>query len=82
MHETFNLEELQKMIKENKYKEGDKVYCREYPSLIFIYENKEFIGYYADSHDLFGDGTLQEIIKDKNSIFSNNSFISYLNENM
>ena len=80
MKETFNLEELQKKIKENKYEEGDKIYCNEYPNLNFIYENGEFIGYYADGHDLFGDGPLAEIIKDKNCLFSNKPFISYPDE--
>ena len=80
MQETFSLEELQKMIKENKYKEKDQIYCNEYPNLIFIYEKGEFVGYYADGHDLFGDGSLKELIKNKDSRFSNEPFISYPDE--
>lgn len=80
MHETFNLEELQRRIKENKYQGGDRIYCKEYPNSIFIYENNEFISYYADGHDLFSDGKLDEIIKDKKCSFSNEPFISYQDE--
>lgn len=80
MKRTFNLEGLQQMIKENKYKDGDRIYCNIYPNYIFIYEDGEFIGYYPDGHDLFGDGSLEELVKDKNSIFSNEPFIKYPNE--
>ena len=80
MKETFNLEELEKKIKENEYKEGDRIYCNEYPHYIFIFEENEFIGYYPDGHDLFGDGSLGELIKDKNCLFSNEPFIQYPNE--
>ncbi len=80
MQQTFNLEELKKQINENKYQDGDRIYCREFPSLIFIYENHEFVGYYADGHDLFGDGTLYELIKNKDCTLSNEPFLSYPNE--
>ena len=80
MQETFNLEELHQKIKENKYKEKDRVYCNEYPNYIFIYEDNEFVAYYADGHDLFSDGLLEELIKDKNCLFSDKPFISYPDE--
>lgn len=80
MKETFNLEELKKMIKENKYKEKDRIYCNIYPNYTFIYEDGKFIGYYSDGHDLFGDGSLDELIKDENCIFSNEPFINYPDE--
>ncbi len=80
MQVTFDLEELRKYIKENKYKEGDRIYCNIYPNYIFIYEENEFVGYYPDGHDLFGDGLLEELIKDKNAIFSNEPFVKYPDE--
>lgn len=80
MQETFDLEELYKKIKENKYKEGDRIYCNIYPNYIFIYEAGVFVGYYPDGHDLFADGSLEELVKDKTAIFSNEPFIIYPDE--
>lgn len=80
MQETFYLEELHKKIKGNKYKEGDRIYCNIYPNYIFVYESGEFVGYYPDGHDLFGDWSLEELIKDKNAIFSNEPFVKYPDE--
>lgn len=73
----INLEELIN----NKYNEGDRIYCLEYPNLVFIYEENEFIAYYSDGHDLFGDGPLLNLIKDgENYTFSTEPFINYPDE--
>ena len=77
----YTLEDINKKISKNEYKEGDKIYCLEYPNLIFIFENNEFIGYYQDGHDLFSDGQLSDFLKEnKEYTISNEPFIEYPDE--
>ena len=63
MKKDFTLDELKKYIEENKFDNGDRIYCKEYPNLIFIFEkNNEnqsinnFIAYYFEGQDLYSDG--------------------------
>ena len=80
---NYNLEELCKEITNNEFKDGDQIYCSEFPNLIFIFENGEFISYYNEGHDLYGDGPLMELLKeDGKYIFSNEPFIDSLKEKM
>ncbi|MCI8567900.1 MAG: hypothetical protein HFG48_01115 [Bacilli bacterium] len=83
MKKSFDLSELKKYISDSQFSNGDRLYCLQFPNLIFIYELDNnpsianFIGYYADSHDLFSDGSLSELLKDNNDyIFSKEPFIN------
>lgn len=81
MKELFNVEELKEYIKANKFKNEDRIYCKEYPNLIFIFEDNEFIAYYSEGHDLYGDGTLMDLLDQKeNYLFSTNQFVNYPDE--
>ena len=78
MKKEFNLEELKNYIESNGFKEGEKIYCKQYPNLLFIYEPNQdlsemdqFVAYYSDNNDLFADGALLEFIEEQdNYLFS------------
>ena len=72
MKQEFNLEELKNYVESNEFVEGDKIYCRQYPNLFFIYEPNndlsvvdQFVAYYEDGNELFADGALSEFIEEK-----------------
>lgn len=78
MTKEFDIKTLKQFIIDGKFQNGDKIYCKQYPNLIFIYENNSenkseidnFIAYYMDGHDLYSDGALSEIIKNDDCTFS------------
>lgn len=88
MREEFNLETLKKYIQEKKFKDNDRIYCKQYPNLFFIFENdnnenldtRNFIAYYNEEHDLFSEGSLDEYLKDDTYTFSLDPYVTQYEE--